>query len=62
MSSTPLDHSCKRQVPMDSVEPKTPGAHVYLRLDSRFEEMGTPQDVLKAHSTGLKVTLKISKW
>lgn len=57
---TPLDPSCKRQVTLDSMEPKTPGGPAYLRLEGlRYDDMDTPQSILKARSTGLKVKLKM---
>lgn len=56
--STPVDLSCKTQATLDSVEPETPRATIYLGLDgdSKYKEIATPQDILKARSTGLKVT------
>ncbi|ONK64001.1 uncharacterized protein A4U43_C07F21090 [Asparagus officinalis] len=58
-ASTPIDRPCKGHMNMESMEPKTPRAPVYLRLEGgcRYEELNTPQDILQARSTGLKKSL-----
>lgn len=51
-----VDVPYSKQDCVDQIEPKTPGVPFNLRLDSNSNfETGTPQDIFRTRSTGLKV-------
>ncbi|XP_019709533.1 kinesin-like protein KIN-10B [Elaeis guineensis] len=53
-----VDVPYSKQVGVDHIEPKTPGVPFNLRLDSNSNfETGTPQDIFRTRSTGLKKSL-----
>ncbi|KAJ6807930.1 kinesin-like protein KIN-10C isoform X2 [Iris pallida] len=55
--STPQDDQCKRKLSGDTVDPQTPVGLHHLDYNSRFEDVGTPQDKWRTRSTGLKKSL-----
>ncbi|XP_017697853.2 kinesin-like protein KIN-10B isoform X2 [Phoenix dactylifera] len=53
-----VDVSYYKQGGVDHIEPKTPGVPFNLRLDGNSNfETGTPQDIFRTRSTGLKKSL-----
>lgn len=53
---------CLQHIDKEQIDPQTPGVPFTMRLDNEnISYIGTPQDIFKTRSTGLKVMHRINK-